>query len=185
MDDNKIIELFYERSEQAIVELSKKYGKLCQTLSNNIVKNDEDVAECVNDAYLKLWNTIPPNRPDDLLSYLCLAVRNVSLNKYKENNTQKRKLTVDADFDEMADFLADAQSLEEVIDDKLFTETMNHFLKSLDRNSRVIFVKRYYFCERVSDIAKEMKLTEGNVSVKLNRMKNKLKKSLVEKGILI
>lgn len=185
MDDNKIIELFYERSEQAIVELSKKYGKLCQTLSNNIVKNDEDVAECMNDAYLKMWNTIPPNCPPDLLSYLCLAVRNVSLNKYKENNTQKRKLIVDADFDEMADFFADAQSLEEVIDDKLFTETMNLFLKSLDRNSRVIFVKRYYFCERVGDIAKEMKLTEGNVSVKLNRMKNKLKKLLTEKGILI
>ena len=69
--------------------------------------------------------------------------------------------------------------------DKLFTETMNLFLKSLDRNSRVIFVKRYYFCERVGDIAKEMKLTEGNVSVKLNRMKNKLKKLLIEKGILI
>ena len=185
LDDNKIIELFNERSEQAIVELSKKYGKLCHNLSGNIVNNDEDCAECVNDAYMKLWNTIPPNQPDDLLSYLCLAVRSVSLNKLKENNRKKRKQISDADFDEIAEFLAAEQSLEDMLDEKLFTQTMNLFLNSLDKKSRVIFVKRYYFCEKVGDIAREMKLTEGNVSVKLGRMKSKLKKLLTEKGILV
>ena len=90
MDDSKIIELFFERSEQAIIELSNKYGAICSKVADNILNNRLDSEECVNDAYLGVWNTIPPQRPNPLLSYVCRIVRNLALKKYHENTAQKR-----------------------------------------------------------------------------------------------
>ena len=90
MDDSKIIELFYERSEQAIVELSKKYGDTCHKIAVNILKNDSDAEECVNDTYLGAWNTIPPQNPNPLLTYICRIVRNISIKRYHQNTAQRR-----------------------------------------------------------------------------------------------
>ena len=101
MDDKKIIELFYERSEQAITELSKKYGLLCEKIADNILNNHLDAEECVNDAYLAVWNTIPPQNPDSLVSYVCRIVRNQAIKKYHENTALKRNSIYDTSLDEL------------------------------------------------------------------------------------
>ena len=95
LDDRKIIELFFERSEQAIIELSKKYGSVCSKVALNILNNAQDTEECVNDAYLGTWNTIPPQNPNPLLSYVCRIVRNLAIKKYHTNPAAKRNSIYD------------------------------------------------------------------------------------------
>lgn len=101
MDDSKIIELFYERSEQAIIELSKKYGTVCTKIAFNILNNTQDTEECVNDAYLGTWNTIPPQNPNPLLSYVCRIVQNLAIKKYHTNTAAKRNSIYDVALDEL------------------------------------------------------------------------------------
>ncbi|NLE14203.1 MAG: hypothetical protein GX628_11070 [Clostridiales bacterium] len=111
MDDSKIIELFFERSEQAIIELSKKYGSICDRVAYNILNNRSDAEECVNDAYLAVWNAIPPQRPDPLLSYVCRIVRNLALKKYHANTALKRNSMYDVCLDEIVDCFSSSVSV--------------------------------------------------------------------------
>lgn len=101
LDDRKIIELFFERSEQAIIELSNKYGSVCSKVAFNILNNKQDTEECVNDAYLGTWNTIPPQNPNPLLSYVCRIVRNLAIKKYHTNTATKRNSIYDVALDEL------------------------------------------------------------------------------------
>ena len=105
MDDDRIIELFFERSEQAIVELSGKYGSVCSRIAQNILNDQLDSEECVNDAYLVVWNSIPPQRPDSLAGYVCSIVRNIALNKYHRNTAKKRNSVYDVALEEIAEYL--------------------------------------------------------------------------------
>ena len=118
MDDSKIIELFFERSEQAIIELSNKYEPICRKVADNILNSQLDSEECVNDAYFVVWNTIPPQRPNHLLSYLCRVVRNQALKKYHENTAQKRNSAYDVALDEIADCFPSSASVEAEADAK-------------------------------------------------------------------
>ena len=185
MEDSKIIELFYERSEQAIVELSSKYERLCYKIAFNILKNDGDAKECINDAYLKVWNTIPPNDPENMLSYVSLVVRGIALDRLEFNTAQKRDCIADCDLEEMLTYLGNSQSLDEIMDEKHFKAVMDEFLGSLDKIGRIVFVKKYYFCYSIRDIARSLKMSENNVAVKLLRTRNKLKKFLTQKGITV
>ena len=175
MEDSKIIELFYERSEQAIVELSSKYERFCYKIAFNILKDDDDIKECINDAYLRVWNTVPPNAPSDLLSYLALAVRNIALDKLEFNTAQKRGIAVDCDLDEVLNYMTDSQSMDDLLDERRFKEVMNEFLEGLDKVGRIIFIKRYYYCCSINDISKSVKMSVPNVSMKLSRTRKKLK----------
>ena len=185
MEDSKIIELFYERSEQAIVELSSKYERLCYKIAFNILKNDDDAKECINDAYLKVWNTIPPNRPENMLSYVSLVIRGIALDKLEFNMAKRRGGTVDMELEEMLNYIGESPSVDEIIDEKQFAKHMDEFLGSLDKMGRIIFVKRFYFCYSIHDIAASLKMTENNVTVKLSRIRSKLRKFLFEKGITV
>ena len=113
MDDSKIIDLFYARSEQAIMELSTKYGAVCSKVAKNILNNSHDAEECVNDAYLGAWNTIPPQNPNPLLTYICRIVRNLSIMKYHSNTAIKRNSFYDAALDELEDCLASSETVED------------------------------------------------------------------------
>lgn len=185
MEDSKIIELFYARSEQAIAELSKKYGRLCSQIAFNIVKNECDAEECVSDAYLKVWNSIPPNDPDSLIAYTCQIVRNQALNKLEANKTLKRDGEADTDFDEVLACIDDSYDIEHIVDAKLFRQAINDFLRSIDRESRVIFVKRYFYCNSIEDIAKELSKSAPAIGMRLTRIKKRLKKYLIQKGIML
>ncbi|MBR6977217.1 MAG: sigma-70 family RNA polymerase sigma factor, partial [Lachnospiraceae bacterium] len=116
MEDREIIELFYERKEQAIVELSKKYGALCLRTASHILNNREDAEECVNDAYLAVWNKIPPERPDPLLSYLIRIVRNIAIKKYYWSTAEKRNKSYDIALSEIEESFPSHDSVEEEVE---------------------------------------------------------------------
>lgn len=181
MNDEKIIELFFERSEQAIKELDKKYGKVFRTVSNNILNNLQDAEECVNDAYLGTWNAIPPAKPNPLLSFVCKIVRNISIKRYKHNSVAKRNSNYDVALEELEDCVASSTTIEEEMAESELTKTIESFLDSLTQENRVIFLRRYWFSDTYNDIAKQVGLTEKNVSVRLTRIRKKLQKYLLER----
>ena len=185
MDDNKIIELFYERSEQAIVALSKKYGDTCYKIAVNILKDDSDAEECVNDTYLGVWNTIPPQNPKPLLTYICRIVRNLSIKRYHQNTAKKRNSYYDVALDELEDCLYSATTIQDEVNADELTRLFDDFLDSLDQSNRVMFVRRYWFSDSISDIAARFCLSNHAVTVRLFRTREKLRQFLIEKGVTI
>lgn len=173
MDDRQIIALFYERSEQAIAELSKKNGDLCFKIAINILNDAQDAEECVNDAYLGAWNNIPPQNPDPLRAYLCRIVRNLALKKRRANTALKRGSQLEVSLAELENCLPD-NSFDEHLSAKELTAQLNAFLSTLPRDDRVLFLKRYWFSEPLTEIAKTFGITEHNASVRLSRIRKKL-----------
>lgn len=185
MEDDVIIKLFFERSERAITELANKYGKLCFSLSDNILKNREDAEECVNDAYLAVWNRIPPETPKPLMAYICKITRNLSLKKWHSNTAQKRNNYYNVILDEIEECLSGKATVEEEILVQEMSEQVNLFLEKLKEKDRVIFVQRYWFCDSIPQIAKDMGVSTNYVTVHLHRTREKLKKYLKKEGLLI
>lgn len=184
-DDEKIIELFFRREEQAIAELDSKYGKTCHNLSYNIVNNRQDAEECVNDAYLGAWNTIPPTKPDPLLSYILKIVRNISVKCYWSKKAAKRNSLYTAALEEIEGCLAAPGTVEEEIETKELARMIGEFLDTLTLENRVIFMRRYWFCGSCREIAGVTGLSEKAVSVRLVRIRHKLKLYLAERGTLV
>lgn len=182
LKDSKIIELFFARVEQAIVELSAKYGTVCGRISRNILKNDLDAEECVNDAYLAAWNTIPPQKPDPLRTYIFRIVRNISIAKYHANTSIKRNSYYDVALEELENCFAASVTVEQEISAKELSKTLDDFLDTLDKESRVMFVRRYWYSDSISDIAERFQISNHNVSVRLSRIREKLKLLLKKEG---
>ena len=184
MEDAKIIELLCERSEQAIAALSEKYGALCLKIALNVLNSREDAEECVNDAYLGVWNTVPPQKPDPLVSYVCRIVRNLAVKKYRYNTAQKRNSFYDAALDELAECFPSPQTVESELEAEEITRALDGFLETLDKKSRVMFVRRYWYSESPEELSALFGISGHAVSVRLDRIKKKLKKYLAEKGVL-
>ena len=182
MDDEKIIELFRERSEQAIVELSDKYGNICKKIAYNIVKNHSDVEECVNDAYLGVWNSIPPQNPSPLSAYVYKIVRNTAIKRYHANTAVKRNSYYDVSLSELEACLPALNSVEDDYILKMLSKKINEFLDNLDTENRVIFVRRYWYADSIADIADRMSMNRHAVTVRLFRIREKLKKFLKKEG---
>lgn len=185
MEDEKIIDLFFQRSEQAIGELDGKYGRVCRSVSLRILNDPLDAEECVNDAYLGVWNVIPPARPERLLPFVCRIVRNVSVKRYAHNTAIKRKGHYAVALEELEDCLASPEGVEDVLSVAELTKAIEAFLETLSRENRVIFLRRYWFAEPYAHIAKRVGLTEKNVSVRLARMRKQLRAYLQEKEVLL
>lgn len=182
MDDGQIITLFFQRSEQAISEISGKYGTLCARTARNILGSTQDAEECVNDAYLALWNTIPPQEPKPLLGYLCRVVRNLALKKRRDNKAQKRDSSYDAALDELASCLAGPETAETALEAQVLTEALDRFLDGLKPSDRTLFVRRYWFGDSVPELAERWGLSRHNVTVRLSRIRQKLKQNLQKEG---
>jgi RNA polymerase sigma factor (sigma-70 family) len=185
MDDAQIIDLFFERSEQAILELSNKYGKVCYKVSRNILNNTLDVEECVNDAYLGIWNSIPPQRPNPLLTYVCRIVRNLSIKKYHCNTAVKRNSYYDIALDEIEDCIPSLNSIDRDYSSKELAKIIDDFLDTLDQDNRIMFVRRYWFSDSLADIAKIFEITEHNAAVRLSRIRERMKKYLIKRGVVL
>ena len=185
MTDEKIIDLFFERSEQAIKELDNKYGKTFHKISLNILNNEQDAEECVNDAYLGTWNAIPPAKPNPLVTFVCKIVRNISLKRYEKNTAKKRNSFYDVAIEELDECLACPTTIEDEIEERELTRIIESFLDSLSKENRVIFLRRYWFSDSYADIAKQVGLTEKTVSVRLSRIRNEMRKYLTERGVLV
>ena len=185
IDDEKIIELFFERSEQAIGELDIKYGKICHNLSYNIVNSRQDAEECVNDAYLGAWNAIPPVRPNPLLSYIVKIVRNISLKIYWRKEAAKRSSHYTIALEEIEACIADQKNIEEEIEVRELACIIESFLDTLTIENRVIFMRRYWFSDSYKDIAEFVGLSEKNISVRLTRIREKMKQYLIEREVFV
>jgi len=183
MDDAKIVQLYWDRDEQAIPATADKYGSYCTSIAKNILENKEDAEECVNDTYLSAWNSMPPHRPSTLSAFLGKITRNLSLNKYKHNTAGKRGgREVTVVLDELLGLVSDTDSIEQEIDSKELINTINTFLSTLSAEKRGIFVRRYWYFDSVAKIASSFGMTENNVSVTLNRIRLKLHNCLLERG---
>lgn len=185
LEDRKIIDLFFQRSEQAIQELDEKYGKVCRNLSHNIVNDRQDAEECVNDAYLGAWNAIPPADPNPLLTYICKIVRNISLNAYWRKEASKRSGAYTIAMEEIEACTAAPNTVEAEIEAGELARMIEGFLDTLTVENRVIFMRRYWFSDSCKDIARRAGLSEKNVSVRLTRIRQKLRAYLIEKEVFV
>lgn len=185
LDDRKIIELFFERSEQAISELSNKYGYVCSKVAFNILNNKQDAEECVNDAYLGIWNTIPPQNPNPLLSYVCRIVRNLSVNKYHKNTAKKRNSIYDVALDELENCFSSSALVEDEFNAIETARIIDEFLETLNQENRIMFVRRYWYSDSIDELAKLFQTSNHNISVRLSRTREKLKKHLIKEGVFL
>lgn len=185
MDDRKILALFHARSEQAIDSLAAKYGKLCQHIAHRILDSSHDAEECVNDAYLALWNTIPPENPKSLRAYLTRVVRNIAYDRRDYQTAQMRDSRVTVCLAELQDCLPDSMTIDAALDAALIRDTLNAFLRALSKEDRFIFLRRYYFLDTCRQISKYTGMAESAVSTRLGRLRGRLKELLKEEGIYV
>ena len=185
MEDKQILALYLARSESAIVETDKKYSKYCHYIAYRILENNSDAEEIVNDTYLKVWNTIPPNCPDNFKSYVGMICRQLSLNRYERDHSKKHGGELETIFCELSDCVYDEISAEDIGEQIDLTEHLNRFLAFLPTKTRRIFVQRYWYAATIAEIAKEFDMKESAVSMLLLRTRNKLRMYLVKEGFNI
>lgn len=181
MEDKRIIALLFQRAESALDALAKKFGKGLLTLARNIVGMEEDAKECVNDTYLALWNAIPPEEPDPLAAYTYRVGRNIALKRLRSNTAQKRFGGYDLSIDELAGCVAD-RTAADTLDARLLGAAIGAFLDTQTRENRVLFLRRYWFGDSVKEAARALGLSENVASVRLNRMRGRLREHLVKEG---
>ena len=184
MEDQGIVELFFDRSEQAIVETDKKYGGYCYAIAYNILSSREDSEESVSDTYLTAWNTIPPRKPNLLNAFLGKITRHISIDRWRKLSAQKRggKEMILA-LDELGECV-DTQGLEAAISQRELTRILNRFLMSLPETERNVFLCRYWYLDSIETIVKITGFSQSKVTSMLHRTRGKLRKKLSEEGHL-
>ena len=186
MEDHEIIELFLERSEQAITGLHSKYGKRCMQIAMNILNDSLDAEECVNDTWLRAWKAIPPSRPQRLELFLGTITRNLSFDRWKNKNALKRgNGEMEATLDELAECVPSAFSTEEAVEEAELKRLINCFLGTLKEQERNVFLRRYWYAEEVSEIAKRYDMKLNTVKTTLFRVRGKLKFYLEQEGVVL
>ena len=179
MEDRQIVELYWQRSEEALVRTAEKYGAYARAIACRILENREDGEECVNDAYVRLWNAIPPEKPESLMAYLGAAVRNLAMDRCRARRAEKRGGgRTEVVLEELR-----ACEPERLEDQLALTEVLNRFLAELPPLARKIFLRRYWYFDPVAEIAERYGLTEGKVKMQLFRTRRALKRYLEQEGI--
>ena len=184
MEDTAIIQLLFDRAETAIDALARRFGRRLHQIAMNILSSARDAEECVNDTYLALWNAIPPERPDPLCAYTYRVGRNTALKRLRSNTAQLRNSAYDLSLDELAGCISD-ESAWQALDARELGRAIDRFLDTQSRDSRVIFLRRYWFGDSVKDIARAIAMSEGAVSVRLSRVRNALKDYLNKEGYFL
>lgn len=182
MEDIKIIELFEQRDESAISEVSEKYGTLLKSVAKKITESDADAEECLSDALLRLWQSIPPAKPESLRSYSCKVIRNLALKRLTYNLADKRSANLELPLDELEAVLQD-DAAKDAFDSVDFSILLDSFLHSLSQEARVVFLKRYFFMDTVPEISRDLGISESKVKSLLWRARNKLRNTIYRKGV--
>lgn len=182
MNDASIINLYWERSENAIKETDIKYGRLCSRLANNILNNVCDAEECVNDSYLTVWNSIPDTRPDSFPAFLCRIVKNLSLKRLEHLTAKKRKPEMLVSLNELNDCISSSANTETSYDTAELSKIISAFLRKQNETHRNIFLRRYWYYDSVKDIAADYGFKEEKVSNILFQMRKKLRHFLEREG---
>ena len=183
MDDEQILELFFERNEDALAAVSEKYGRYCGIIVKNVIGSASDAEECVNDTLLDVWNSIPPNKPENLRTYVGKIARNNALDRLKRETAKKRGGEMQAIADEISD-LASGYSVEFVAEQRELLAEINVFLQHLNEQKRKVFVLRYWYCCEVTEIAAVTGFSEANVYNIIKRERKKLLDYLRKRGVL-
>ncbi len=183
MDDKDIIELYFARDEKAITVTATRYKAYCLTVAQNVLGNREDAEECVNDAYMGAWSSIPPNRPSSLRAYLGKITRNAALKKWRGRNTAKRGGELALAYEELAECLPSAEdSPHQNFEAAELTKHINSFVATLAETERRLFVGRYWYFYSVTDLAKSLGLSQSNAKVTLHRIRERLRTVLEKEG---
>lgn len=185
MDDERIIELYWQRNESALTETARKYGSAMYSVSFNILKNRWDAEECVNDAYIGTWKAIPPTRPVSLYAFVCRIVRNRSINRYKALLAKKRYSGENLPFEDLAESLAAEGSMSDELEEKELADILGEWLSRQRKLNRYIFIRRFWFADPAEVIAKKAKLSKSAVYSRIDRMKKDLLAFLTERGVLL
>lgn len=183
MEDERIIDLYFRRDEEAIPATANKYGAYCTAIAKNILPTPEDAEECVNDTYYKTWNAIPPHKPTVLSAFLGKITRNLAFNLYKASTAEKRGGgELPLVLEELAGCVSGGDSVEEVLDRKALAEEIDRFLGGLSAEKRSIFVRRYFYTDPLSDIAQSYGMSYSGLLMTLNRLRKKLRAYLIKRG---
>lgn len=183
MEDKKIIELYFARNEKAIFESQQKYGSFCRAIAWNLLSNREDSEECVNDTMHAAWNAIPPTRPDSLRAFLGGITRKLALMVFRKRTAKKRDSGISQSLDELLEIVPSGQDVEKNVEMKELSECINSWLGELPQLDRVLFVRRYWFGDAVSDLAEKADMTPNRLSQKLFSLRKKLKTFLEKEGV--
>lgn len=181
MDPVTILSLLWARSEKAIEGLSHTYGPRLYQTAHNILSDHQEAEECVNDTYLAVWNCIPPQKPDPLAGFVFRTGRNISLNRLRNRQAQKRNSQYDLSLDELAECIP-GPALEETLDARELGMAIDCFLDTLSPQNRILFLRRYWFGDSVHDLARYFALRENTISVRLSRLRDKLLHYLIQEG---
>ena len=185
MTDEEIIALFLERSELAISELAEEHGAAVRRVAMNILEDPADAEECVNDTWLGAWNSIPPQHPSPLRTYVCKIARNLAVKRFHANQAQKRNSRYDLALDELAECVPDRFCVEDIAAAKELSESINAFLDTLPYEDKFLFMRRYWYADSIKDIAGAMHSRENRISVRLFRLREKLRTHLKKEGFLV
>ncbi len=183
MEDEQIIKLFFDRSEDALTALNDKYGSMCLHIANNILSDVRDAEECVNDTCLAVWNAIPPEKPDCLQAYTCRIARNLALKRSGYENALKRRANHGVCLNELSDAISDNNEIESRFDAEQLREMINTFLSGLKKPDRVLFIRRYWYSDSYEQLSRLSGMREGAIRTKLSRIRKKLKEYLEKRGV--
>lgn len=186
MEDKKIIELFFNRSENAIEALQQKYSRLYMNILCQLLTDNSDIEECENDILLAVWNSIPPNNPEYLSAFICKIARRIGINKYRYTTRLKRNLYYTVTLSELGDCISFDINNEphlEIDDKEKLTKLLNGFIEKLDPQTRVLFTRHYVYMESIKELAQRFDISENSISVKLFRARKKLQNILSKEGL--
>ena len=183
MDDSKIIELYFERSESAIVETDKKYGRLCRYITMNILNSTDDSNEVVNDTYFGVWNTIPPQKPNKFSAFIGRISRNLALKRYEFLSASRRNPEAVISLSELGEVVSGRISVEDEMENRRIEQAINDFLRQQNRDKQTVFIRRYWYFESIDRISRYCGFSQSKVTSMLYNTRQKLKKYLESEGI--
>lgn len=182
MEDSAIIELYWARNEDALTQTDQKYGPMCRSLAFNILSDRQDSEECVNDTWHRAWNTMPPQRPDSLRAYLGRIVRNLAISRLRQRTAQKRDGGAKVMFSELEDCLPSPARTDQELDAKELAAAVSRWLRTLDPDDRVLFVRRYWYGDASHELAREWDLLPNQMAKRMLKLRRSLKRSLEQEG---
>lgn len=185
MEDNEILDLYFARDEKALEETDGKYGKRLKRLSCSVTGNDQDAEECVNDTYLEAWNRIPPTRPEYFFAWLSKVARNLSYKVWEKQNAAKRSATVCEITDELSECIPSDSDILTETEEKRLASCINTFVLTLDKDARLVFMRRYFWSHSVAQISEATGFSQSKVKSMLFRARNRLKKVLEKENFTI
>ena len=183
MEDERILDLYWERDQRAISETSAKYGERCSVIAENILSDRFDAEECVNDTYLEIWNSIPPKRPSFFSAFIAKITRNLAMKRIEYLYAKKRSVNAAVSFSELDGCVPQNAVEDQVVNAQVLKNCMEGFLLDLSVQNRYIFLRRYFIFDPVSEIAENLQLSESAVKSSLLRSRKKLKAILEKEGI--